>query len=197
MSLVARIGHDEGYRVHALLRAHLVSDLQRQRPGLFAKLHDRAAHHRDETNHPVEALQHAFHAGDVDLVSELLHRHAHALVSGGERETIRLSMAALRAAAKVPDTSLELLAAISDLTAGDTAAAEAHLCAGGAAGAGVGPGRDGRTRHCPALARPVAAGVDGRGRRCTRASERRPRSVPRRPAGSRRRGVPRQGQPPC
>src|SRR3712207_1825866 len=71
------------YRVHPLLRSHLLADLTRRRPDVLLHLHQRAAEWYAGRGRTVEALTHARQGGDPAAVALLLREHTGRLVADG------------------------------------------------------------------------------------------------------------------
>ena len=69
------------YRVHPLLRAHLLLDLRRRHPEQVARLHAAAADWFGARGRPARALTHARQADDDARVADLLVAHGVALVA--------------------------------------------------------------------------------------------------------------------
>ncbi|TYP81151.1 LuxR family maltose regulon positive regulatory protein [Blastococcus xanthinilyticus] len=115
------------YRLHPLLRSHLLADLRRRRPDLVPDLHRRAADWYDGQGHPVPAIGHARQAGDSDRVTQLLRRNAVSLIADGAYRVLRETLDGLGGRFLAQDPWLALLAALVDVETGALAAADAHL----------------------------------------------------------------------
>src|SRR3712207_267471 len=115
------------YRVHPLLRSHLVADLRRRRPDLVLDLHRRAADWYAERSQPVPALAHARQAGDPDQVALLLRRNSASLIADGALRALREALDGLGGRYVAEDPWLSLVAALVDVETGTLAAADAHL----------------------------------------------------------------------
>ena len=77
------------YRVHPLLRAHLLLDLRRRHPEQVARLHAAAADWFGAHGQPARALTHARQADDDARVADLLVAQGVALVASGEHAAVR------------------------------------------------------------------------------------------------------------
>jgi LuxR family maltose regulon positive regulatory protein len=127
-SLVLSVGEDRRwYRVHPLLRSHLLADLQRQRPDLILRLHGRAATWFAAAGQPVPALVHARKCGDPDRVAWLLRRHATSLIADGEHPPVRDALQWLGDVHIDGDPWLALVAALVATEGGALAVADGHL----------------------------------------------------------------------
>ncbi|MCO1660607.1 helix-turn-helix transcriptional regulator [Pseudonocardia humida] len=115
------------YRVHPLLRSHLLADLRRRRPDLVTELHRRAAAWFADRDQPVAALAHARRAADTTLVTALLRRHALPLVGNGRLRAVREALAWLVGRGHDDDVRLAMVGVLVDLQVGDVRAARAHL----------------------------------------------------------------------
>ncbi|MDN5932790.1 MAG: AAA family ATPase, partial [Pseudonocardia sp.] len=83
------------YRIQELLRSYLTADLHRHGPGLAAQLHLRAAGWWAGRDCPVEALFHAAQAGDIAVLTDLLHHWAPELAARGEHSALRHALVAV------------------------------------------------------------------------------------------------------
>lgn len=115
------------YRVHALLRSHLLADLQRQAPGRTATLHGKAAdwlavHHR-----PSQAMEHACLAMDRERVGALVRHHALPLILSGEHAVLRKAIAMLGDEPVADDPWPALVSALLHLESGEPSAASVDL----------------------------------------------------------------------
>lgn len=115
------------YRLHPLLRSHLLADLTRRRPDLVSDLHARAADWYADGGRPVPALAHARRAGTPDRVALLLRRSAVPLVAEGEHGTVRDTLDWLGDRVVAQDAWLALVAALVDIESGALGPADAHL----------------------------------------------------------------------
>src|SRR6185436_18204144 len=112
------------YRVHALLRAQLLSDLRRRTPDLVPVLHRRAADWLESQRQPVAALEHAINAAEAAHLTGLVRRHGPALVLSGSHEVLRRAIVGLSERTVATDPVLAMVGAQVELEAGasDTAA---------------------------------------------------------------------------
>ena len=95
-SLVLSVGDGRtAYRVHPLLRAHLLLDLRRRHPEQVAGLHAAAADWFAARGQPARALTHARQADDDARVAELLVAQGVALVASGEHAAVREALSVL------------------------------------------------------------------------------------------------------
>ncbi|MFW3170967.1 LuxR C-terminal-related transcriptional regulator [Geodermatophilus sp. CPCC 206100] len=115
------------YRVHPLLRSHLLADLRRRRPDLVLDLHRRAADWYAARGHPVPALAHARQSGDLDLLAALLRRNTVGLIADGAHRALREALDGLGGRSVADDPWYALVAALVDIETGAVAAADAHL----------------------------------------------------------------------
>jgi LuxR family maltose regulon positive regulatory protein len=90
-------------------------------------MHARAADWFAAAEQPVPALVHARRAGDAERVTELLHRHATALVADGEHAVVREALQQLGDLRLGDDCRLALVAALVATEGGAIAAADGHL----------------------------------------------------------------------
>ncbi|MGY1666204.1 LuxR C-terminal-related transcriptional regulator [Geodermatophilus sp. SYSU D00696] len=120
------------YRVHPLLRSHLLADLTRRRPDLVLDLHRRAAGWYASRGGVVEALTHARQGGDPAAVALLLRENTGRLVTDGHYRAMREALTWIGAAVG-EDPWLELLAGLVDVEAGALVAADGHLARAAAA----------------------------------------------------------------
>jgi LuxR family maltose regulon positive regulatory protein len=114
-SLVVRIATTHWYRVHPLLRTHLLSELGRHDPDRAARLHGTAAAWFAAHDRPAPALIHAAAAGDVAQAAALMHRHALALALSGEHELVRGVLDMLGARLVARDSGLALVSTLLHL----------------------------------------------------------------------------------
>jgi LuxR family transcriptional regulator, maltose regulon positive regulatory protein len=115
------------FRVHPLLRAHLIADMRRRRPDLVAMLHRRAALWFARREEPVAGLWHARMAEDAGLVAALLRRHGVALLMAGRHGLAREALAATAPAMVEADPGLALVAAFAHLEVGRLGAVDHYL----------------------------------------------------------------------
>lgn len=118
-SLVLRVAAEPGwYRVHPMLRAHLVAELAGD---LAGTVHGRAAEWFAVAGRPVAALEHALRTGRVAVVRNMLRREGIGLLLRGEHRVVR------RGLAVAGTESDPLISAFTHVQEGDPAAAEAVL----------------------------------------------------------------------
>ncbi|MBO0848187.1 MAG: AAA family ATPase [Pseudonocardia sp.] len=115
------------FRVHPLLRAHLLADLRRRRPDLIATLHRRAALWFAAEGEPVAGLRHARMAEDAGLVTTLLRKHGVALLMAGRHGLAREALAATATTLVDSDPSLALVAAFAHLEVAHLSAVDHYL----------------------------------------------------------------------
>jgi LuxR family maltose regulon positive regulatory protein len=115
------------YRLHPLLRSHLLADLRRRRPDLVMDLHRRAADWYAARGEPVPALAHARRAGDLDRLAVLMRRSTVSLIAGGEHRALREALDGLGGQSVAGDPWYALVAALVDIETGALAEADAHL----------------------------------------------------------------------
>lgn len=115
------------FRLHPLMRAHLVADLRRRRPEQVATLHRRAARWFDGADAPAAALHHAALAADHALLIDLLHRHAVPLAIAGEHRGLEEALDAIGPGPVRADPRLGLAAALVDLEFGRVSRVDRHL----------------------------------------------------------------------
>ncbi|MGY1701700.1 LuxR C-terminal-related transcriptional regulator [Geodermatophilus sp. SYSU D00766] len=114
------------YRVHPLLRSHLLADLTRRRPEEVLRLQRSAAGWYASRGRTVEALTHARRGGDPAAVVRLLRQDSARLVADGRYGAMREALDWLGDAVAA-DPWLELLAGLVDVEAGALVAADGHL----------------------------------------------------------------------
>src|SRR3712207_6379174 len=114
------------YRVHPLLRSHLLADLRRRRPEEVLRLHRSAAEWYASRGRTVEALAHARQGGDPAAVALLLRQNSGRLVADGLYGAMREALEWLGDAVGT-DPWLELLAALVDVETGTLVPADGHL----------------------------------------------------------------------
>lgn len=115
------------FRVHPLLRAHLLADLRRRRPDLMAMLHRRAALWFAAEGEPVAAVRHACVAEDPGLVTQLMRGHGVALLMAGWHALAREALAASVPAIVETDPGLALVAAFAHLEVAHLTAVDFYL----------------------------------------------------------------------
>jgi LuxR family transcriptional regulator, maltose regulon positive regulatory protein len=115
------------YRVHALLRSHLYTELQRQAPNRAATSHGNAADWLAAHHRPAHAIAHACLAGDCERVDALLRRNALPLILSGEHVVLRRALAVLGDESTVGEPWPALISALLHLESGEPAAASADL----------------------------------------------------------------------
>ncbi|MGO4598903.1 AAA family ATPase [Terrabacter sp. 2RAF25] len=111
------------YRFHLLLRSYLSATLEARSLRRTREVHARAARWYSAHDGPSRALRHAEAAGDLDLVSDVLHHHALHLLLDGRGPDLD---AALRVV-EPGDPVLTALAALARLDLADPAAARKAL----------------------------------------------------------------------
>ncbi len=125
-AMVERVAPAE-YRLHGLLRSHLVADLARHRPGRHRHLHAAAMRWWAEHHESVHALRHAERTADPALVAELLRRDGVRLLLAGDLVPLRAALALVGPGGRQEDARLALTAALVHLEDRDPAAAAAAL----------------------------------------------------------------------
>ncbi|NEK57997.1 hypothetical protein GCU56_08945 [Geodermatophilus sabuli] len=115
------------YRMHPLLRSHLLADLRRRRPDVVLDLHRRAADWYDAQGQPVPALAQARQARDHHRVDLLLRENSVSLIADGAHRAVREAMDGLGGRYVDQDPWLSLVAALVDVETGALAAADVHL----------------------------------------------------------------------
>ncbi|HEY2221935.1 MAG TPA: hypothetical protein VGI02_07775, partial [Actinomycetospora sp.] len=126
--------HRTHYRVHDLLRSHILARLRRRQPATLASLQLRAAHwHRTRHEH-LEVVRYTALAGDDEATRAALRAHAIELIGRGQFTAIAETAARVADRDDDPDHRLQLIRALVELERGpvDDAArlvddAEAHL----------------------------------------------------------------------
>jgi len=131
-SLVLGVGADrEWFRTHPLLRSYLLADLERQRPGLVAQLHDKAAAWFDEQERPDKAFDHATRTGDSGRIVDLLRRGAATVLLTGDNDgSVFRALGVVGAHTVGLDPWLATLSALAHMLAGadDLAQADLEAC---------------------------------------------------------------------
>jgi LuxR family maltose regulon positive regulatory protein len=115
------------YRVHALVRTHLLADLRRQSPGRARELNGKAADWFAAHGQPARALAHAGQARDVSRVASLLSRQAVTLTLAGEHDMLRRALAVLGDELIAENSQLALVSALLHLEVGEPMIAKLHL----------------------------------------------------------------------
>jgi LuxR family transcriptional regulator, maltose regulon positive regulatory protein len=115
------------YRMHPLLRSHLVADLARYQPDTYRELQAVAARWWSAQGEPVHALRHAERADDRALVGALVRHSGLALLLAGVLGPLRRALAAVGGDARAADPWLALIAAITHLDARAQIPAAAEL----------------------------------------------------------------------
>jgi LuxR family maltose regulon positive regulatory protein len=124
-SLVVGAGPEPGhYRVHPLLRAHLLTRLP---PDQAAYRHAAASAWFADHDRPDAAVEHATLTGNVATLVELVRRHGIALLLRGDHGIVRRGLAAVGEEVVAADPLLASIAAFALLQVGDVAGAEAAL----------------------------------------------------------------------
>ncbi|WP_208091995.1 helix-turn-helix transcriptional regulator [Candidatus Blastococcus massiliensis] len=127
-SLVLSSGADRSwYRMHPLLRSHLMSDLRRRRPDLVLDLHRRAADWYGARGERVPALAHAGQAGEPIRLDLLLREHSVALIADGGHRAVRKALDQLGGGFVDRDPWLSLIAGLVDAETGALTSADVHL----------------------------------------------------------------------
>jgi LuxR family transcriptional regulator, maltose regulon positive regulatory protein len=117
----------DAYRIEELLRTHLQADLRRHGQDRVAELHGVAARWWSERREPTRALDHGVHSHDPDLVTDLVHRFAVALLIAGDHAPLRRALAGAGARAVATDPWLALTSAFINLEEGDLPAVRVDL----------------------------------------------------------------------
>lgn len=115
------------YRIHPLLRAHLLLDLRRRHPEQVARLHTAAADWFAACGQAAQALTHARQADDDTRVAELLVAQGVALVASGEHTAVRDALGFLAGGAAAGHPFIALLAALVATEDGASEAVDRHL----------------------------------------------------------------------
>ncbi|WP_456931416.1 LuxR C-terminal-related transcriptional regulator [Geodermatophilus sp. SYSU D00079] len=115
------------YRMHPLLRSHLLSDLRRRRPDLVLDLHRRATDWYEARGEAALALAQARQARAPDRVGLLLREHSVPLIADGEYRAVREALDGLGSGYVDHDPWLSLIAGLVDAETGALAAADVHL----------------------------------------------------------------------
>lgn len=115
------------YRLHPLLRSHLLGGLERRRPDVVAQLHRRAATWLSGHGERLPALAHAREGGDRLLLADLLRRDAVPLLVEGAHRDLRDALDGLGAEHVGEDPWLSLVAGLLDAEHGALRSADDHL----------------------------------------------------------------------
>ncbi|RBM24176.1 LuxR family transcriptional regulator [Prauserella sp. PE36] len=127
-SLAVRAGQGRHtYRLHTLVRAHLLADLRRRTPDEARRLHGAASDWFAANGGPVQALVHATRAHSVERLTTLLRDHAVELVLTGEHEPLRRALGVLGDERIERSDLLVLVTALLWLEHGDLVSAERYL----------------------------------------------------------------------
>ncbi|MGD9529390.1 MAG: AAA family ATPase, partial [Pseudonocardia sp.] len=115
------------YRIHPLLRSHLLTGLERREPALYRRSQATAARWWQRSGDPVHALRHAQRAGDPQLVVALLRTRGIRLVGSGRLDAVRQAIGAVWPSGETGDRWTALLDALAQHLAGAHAEARAAL----------------------------------------------------------------------
>jgi LuxR family maltose regulon positive regulatory protein len=126
-TLLARAADQHWYRMHALVRSHLLADVSRQTTGRAAVLHGVAADWFTAHGQSVLALDHARLALDVERVASLLRRQAVTLTVCGDHEVVRRALAVLADKVIKEDSLLALVSVLLHVEMGEPKIADLHL----------------------------------------------------------------------
>ncbi|WP_308123695.1 LuxR C-terminal-related transcriptional regulator [Modestobacter marinus] len=121
------------YRIHPLLRSHLLADLQRRRPDRLVHLHGQAADWYAAAGEPLPAVAHARRSGDPGRLARLLRQSTVALVADGAHRALREAIEELGDRHVAVDPWLALVAALVNIEGGTLGAADGHLAQADAA----------------------------------------------------------------
>lgn len=124
------VSHGEGrrwFRLHPLLRSHLLVNLRRRQPDLERLLHQRAAGWFEEQGQPVMALRHAKESGNRELLADLLQRNVMTLIKTGQHSVIRTTVGNCPAERIDGDPLLAVAGSLAWLDIGDVGRAERLL----------------------------------------------------------------------
>jgi LuxR family maltose regulon positive regulatory protein len=119
--------HRDSYRIQQLLQTYLRADLRRQGVEQAAELHRVAARWWAGRPEPVQALEHAAQAQDLDLLTDLLHRFAVPLIVAGNHGPLRRALSIAGAQTIGSDPWLALTSALTHLEAGELVTAREDL----------------------------------------------------------------------
>jgi LuxR family maltose regulon positive regulatory protein len=131
MTALVELVEPRTYRIQTLLRAYLVTELERHLPALHRRADAAAARWWLAADEPEHALRHAERTGDPGLVLDLLRESGVRLVATGRLSAVRRALDACGPAARTTDPWSPLLAAlVHDAENAHPAAAEALAHAG-------------------------------------------------------------------
>jgi len=122
MVTVDRVGTPT-YRYHVLLRSYLSAMLEARSARGARDVHARAAQWYAAHDVPGQALRHAEAAGDLDLMSDVIHQHALHLLLDGRASDVEAAVRAVRA----DDPVMTAVAALASLDLSDPSAARDQL----------------------------------------------------------------------
>jgi LuxR family transcriptional regulator, maltose regulon positive regulatory protein len=130
-SLVLGVGvARQWFRTHPLLRSYLLADLERQRPGVVAELHDKATLWFAEQEWPAKAFDHVTQTGDSRRIVDLLRGSATTvLLTGDDDGSVRRALDAVGENAVGRDPWLATVSALAHVLAGEHGEADADLAA--------------------------------------------------------------------
>ena len=115
---------DTTYRYHELLGSALRAELRRRDPGREAQLHSRASAWYADNGDPGRAIGHAIDAGDVERAATLLWDSALQLSARGQQGVVRDWLARFSDRTLADTPLLALVAAATELAAGNVYEAE-------------------------------------------------------------------------
>ncbi|WP_344940096.1 LuxR C-terminal-related transcriptional regulator [Terrabacter ginsenosidimutans] len=122
MVTVDRVGTPT-YRYHVLLRSYLGAMLEAGSVGGAREVHARAAQWYAAHDVPGQALRHAEAAGDLDLMSDVIHQHALHLLLDGRASDVEAAVRTVHAG----DPVMTAVAALASLDLADPEAARSQL----------------------------------------------------------------------
>lgn len=114
----------ESYRIHELLRSHVLARMRRHHPDRISALYQRATGWFDERGEHLEALRCAAHAHDVAATQTLMRARAVELMARGEFATLEQSEALTGAA---DDPRVRLVLGLVALESGDLDRAQSRI----------------------------------------------------------------------
>ncbi|NMH96994.1 LuxR C-terminal-related transcriptional regulator [Pseudonocardia acidicola] len=158
----------EEFRTRPLLRSYLQAHLERQRPGLVAGLHMRAAGWWADRQRPLQAIEHAVRADDRAGLQGLLQRLAVPLLLTGDHRALRRALDRLDSGPHRNDPWPALASALLYLEDGDPAAAQRELATVGAGLPDSGSTELAVLRDAAEFGVAVATGEPDRARRAAR-----------------------------
>ena len=116
------------YRYHSLFADLLRVRLRQVQPALLPELHRRASAWHDQAGLPVEAIDHALAAGDVEFAARLIEQHAHLLMAIRRESGLALGwLDALPVEFVRARPSLACLRALGLALSNDLEGAQAHI----------------------------------------------------------------------